>query len=125
MGFSRQDAKTPDHYFTGFPSYWNIVALYVLVADVPRTVNAVVLTILSVMVFVPIRYVYPSRTPTLRALTVTACAIWGVQVALLIWWMPDVPAGAQRVCSNDVYVDHRGLIYLIDRNRGLSILERV
>ena len=41
------------------------------------------------------------------------------------WWMPDVPTGAQRVCSNDVYVDHRGLIYLIDRNRGLSILERV
>ena len=40
------------------------------------------------------------------------------------WWMPDVPPGAQRVCSNDVYVDHRGLIYLIDRNRGLSILER-
>jgi hypothetical protein len=39
--------------------------------------------------------------------------------------MPDVPSGAQRVCSNDVYVDHRGLIYLIDRNRGLSILERV
>jgi hypothetical protein len=40
------------------------------------------------------------------------------------WWLPDVPAGAQRVCSNDVYVDGRGLIYLIDRNRGLSILER-
>ena len=41
------------------------------------------------------------------------------------WRMPDVPAGASRVCSNDVYVDRRGLIYLIDRNRGLSILERV
>lgn len=41
------------------------------------------------------------------------------------WWMPDVPSGAQRVCSNDVYVDGRGLIYLIDRNRGLSILERI
>jgi hypothetical protein len=38
---------------------------------------------------------------------------------------PDVPSGAQRVCSNDVYVDNRGLIYLIDRNRGLSILERL
>ena len=38
--------------------------------------------------------------------------------------MPDVPPGAQRVCSNDVYVDTRGLIYLVDRNRGLSILER-
>jgi hypothetical protein len=40
------------------------------------------------------------------------------------WRMPT-PAGAERVCSNDVFVDHRGLIYLIDRNRGLSILERV
>jgi hypothetical protein len=40
-------------------------------------------------------------------------------------WMPDVPSGAQRVCSNDVFVDARGLIYLIDRNRGLSILERM
>ncbi len=40
------------------------------------------------------------------------------------WWMPDVPSGAQRVCSNDVFVDARGLIYLVDRNRGLSILER-
>ena len=39
--------------------------------------------------------------------------------------MPGVPPGAQRVCGNDVYTDHRGLIYLIDRNRGLSILERV
>ena len=38
---------------------------------------------------------------------------------------PDVPPGAERVSSNDVYVDHRGLIYLIDRNRGLSILERL
>jgi hypothetical protein len=41
------------------------------------------------------------------------------------WWLPDVPVGAQRACSNDVYVDGRGLIYLIDRNRGLSILERM
>jgi hypothetical protein len=38
--------------------------------------------------------------------------------------MPDVPSGAQRVCSNDVFVDARGLIYLVDRNRGMSILER-
>jgi hypothetical protein len=41
------------------------------------------------------------------------------------WWMPDVPSGFSRVCSNDVYEDGKGLIYLIDRNRGLSILERI
>jgi phosphatidylcholine synthase len=91
MGFSRLDAKTADYYFTGFPSYWNIIALYLLVARWSHTINAIVLLALSVLVFVPIRYVYPSRTPTLQRLTVTLCAIWGVQVVLLILWLNAVP----------------------------------
>jgi hypothetical protein len=39
-------------------------------------------------------------------------------------FLPDPPAGHQRVSSNDVFVDDRGLIYVIDRGRGLHILER-
>ena len=31
FGFSRVKAKTADHFFTGFPSYWNIVVLYLFV----------------------------------------------------------------------------------------------
>jgi phosphatidylcholine synthase len=92
LGFTRQDAKTEDHFFTGFPSYWNIVALYVLAADIPRGVTAIVVAVLSVMVLVPIRFVYPSRTETWQALTVTTCALWAAQVLLMIWWMPHVPA---------------------------------
>jgi hypothetical protein len=38
-------------------------------------------------------------------------------------YVPDTKSG-KRVCSNDLYVDKRGLIYLVDRWRGLSILER-
>jgi hypothetical protein len=40
-------------------------------------------------------------------------------------FLPDPPPGEKRVCSNDVFVDDRGLIYLVDRGRGLHILERV
>ncbi len=40
-------------------------------------------------------------------------------------YMPDVPEGAKRVSSNDVFQDERGLIYLLDRVRGLHIIERV
>ena len=40
-------------------------------------------------------------------------------------YMPDIPAGETRVCGNDVFQDARGLVYLIDRVRGLSIVERV
>ncbi len=62
-GFAAADAKTDDHFFTGFPSYWNIAALYLFVADLAPVVNGVVLVVLSALVFVRIRYGYPSRTP--------------------------------------------------------------
>src|SRR5699024_10216730 len=29
--FSRADAKTEDHFFLGFPSYWNVAAFYLVV----------------------------------------------------------------------------------------------
>ena len=40
------------------------------------------------------------------------------------WFQPDPAPGADRVSSNDVTIDERGLIYLIDRVRGLHIVER-
>jgi hypothetical protein len=39
-------------------------------------------------------------------------------------FVPDPAPGADRTCSNDVCFDGRGLLYLIDRHRGLHILER-
>jgi hypothetical protein len=37
---------------------------------------------------------------------------------------PDPAPGQKQLLSNDVCWDDRGLIYLIDRDRGLHILER-
>lgn len=41
---------------------------------------------------------------------------------LVASYLPDVAPGANRVSSNDVTVDDRGLVYLIDRVRGLDII---
>ncbi|HEY5896823.1 MAG TPA: hypothetical protein VIV54_04610 [Burkholderiales bacterium] len=38
-------------------------------------------------------------------------------------YIPEPPAGFPSPQSNDVDVDERGLVYLLDRNRGLDILE--
>ena len=46
-GFVAPDAKTEDHFFTGFPSYWNIVAFYLYVAALPGAVNAAILVLLA------------------------------------------------------------------------------
>ena len=37
--FCRVDAKTADHFFLGFPSYWNVVAFYAIVLDVAELVG--------------------------------------------------------------------------------------
>lgn len=90
FGFNRDDAKTSDHFFTGFPSYWNIVVLYLFVAQLPAMANAMILLVLSALVFAPLKCVYPSRTPILQPLTVALGASWGVLMVLLLWQLPAV-----------------------------------
>jgi phosphatidylcholine synthase len=90
-GFGSLDAKTSDYFFTGFPSYWNIVALYLHAAGTSDTFNGVMLLALVVMVFVRIGYVYPSRTPVLRGVTNVLAVIWGVMMLAVVWLLPSVP----------------------------------
>jgi phosphatidylcholine synthase len=89
-GFNRDDAKTEDHFFTGFPSYWNIVVFYLMLAGLPSLANAVLLLFLAVMVFVPIRYVYPSRTPIWQLPTNALGVAWAVLMLVILWQYPAV-----------------------------------
>jgi len=89
-GFNREDAKTTDHFFTGFPSYWNIVVFYLFVMHASQMLNAVILLVLAVFVFVPIRYLYPSRTPQWRSLTIVLGLVWGVLMLVMLWELPVV-----------------------------------
>ena len=88
FGFVSEDAKTEDHFFTGFPSYWNIVVLYLVVLALPPIFNAVILLSLSALVFVRIGYVYPTRTTTARTLTVVLGLVWSVMMMVLILQLP-------------------------------------
>lgn len=87
-GFCQAEAKTADFFFTGFPSYWNIVVFYLYAAQTSAWLNAGVVCVCAVLVFVPIRYVYPSRTVQFRRLTNGLGVGWGVLLGVLIWQLP-------------------------------------
>lgn len=87
-GFCQAEAKTADFFFTGFPSYWNIVVFYLYAAHTPAWLNAGVVGLCVVLVFVPIRYVYPSRTVPLRRLSNGLGMVWTALVVVLIWQLP-------------------------------------
>ena len=89
-GFNREDAKTSDHFFTGFPSYWNVVVFYLFVMHGSQVFNAMILLVLAALVFVPIRYVYPSRTPQWRLVTVLLGLAWGITLLVMVWQLPVV-----------------------------------
>ncbi len=90
--FCRTDAKTADHFFLGFPSYWNVVAFYVVVLSLSPAATGAILAICSILVFVPIRYIYPSRTKAFRQLNLLFTAIWLAAYAILLVQMPDPSA---------------------------------
>ncbi len=87
--FCRVDAKTSDHFFLGFPSYWNIVAFYVIVLDLGELATGVTIVVFTVLVFVPIRYLYPSRMRSLQGLTLALTALWLVAYGVLVVQLPD------------------------------------
>src|SRR5919202_3832689 len=87
--FCRVDSKTDDHFFLGFPSYFNVVAFYAIVFEPKPPVLAVLLVICSLLVFVPVRYVYPTRTVAFRKLSLTLTALWLVSYAVILLEMPQ------------------------------------
>ncbi len=91
--FCQVDAKTEDHFFRGFPSYWNIVAFYAIVFSLSPVATGTILVVCSLLVFVPIRYVYPSRTVAFRKLTMTLTALWLICYAAILFQMPEPDPG--------------------------------
>jgi phosphatidylcholine synthase len=91
-GFCQVEAKTADHYFLGFPSYWNIVALYVYVLKLPPAAALALLLSLAVLTFVPTRYLYPSRGAGgwNLATNVLGC-LWLVVLVWILWAWAKAP----------------------------------
>jgi phosphatidylcholine synthase len=89
-GFSQTAAKaqSTDFFFTGFPSYWNLVALYLYLWQLPPIVNAAILLTFAVLVFLPLRYIYPSRTVAFAPLTSILGATWALLGIWIVWRLP-------------------------------------
>lgn len=88
-GFCQAEAKTEDFFFTGFPSLWNVVVYYLFVLELSPASSASVLLGLSVLVFVPVRFLYPSRNPFLRGPTIGLGAVWAVVMLVTIFQLPE------------------------------------
>ncbi len=88
-GFCQVEVKTDDGYFLGFPSLWNVVALYLYVLGLPGWLALGIVVALSLLTFVPSRYLYPSSQPgTLNVASTLLGAFWCVLLLVVLWRLP-------------------------------------
>ncbi|MHC5536794.1 CDP-alcohol phosphatidyltransferase family protein [Singulisphaera rosea] len=84
-GFCQVEAKTEDGYFLGFPSLWNVVAFYLYVLHLPEWTSLGVVVTLSLLTFVPSRYLYPSQPGLLNVLSNILGVVWACLLAGILW----------------------------------------
>lgn len=93
--FTQCDAKTDDHFFKGFPSYWNIAVFYLFFWQTSPLWNLLILTGLAISSFIPIKYVYPSRltylthSRFLRLAMISITVIWGLANLAILFLYPE------------------------------------
>lgn len=88
-GFSQEAAKTDDGFFTGFPSYWNLTVFYLYLLGSAPWVSALLLSVLAVLVFVPVKYL-TWRSAVLPRLTFALSMIWFLSLGGLLLFFDNL-----------------------------------
>ena len=82
--YGQSDMKTDDAFFLGFPSYWNIVALYLFWFQPSALIAVLLVVVPGILSFIPTRYLYASKNRVLWKTTWTLGAIWLVLVVYML-----------------------------------------
>ena len=89
FGFSNTKAKTDDHFFQGFPSYWNIVVFYIFLLELPMEFASSILLMFAFVTFLPVKFLYPTRTSFLRPLTLILGSLFTLQLIALMYYFDE------------------------------------
>jgi phosphatidylcholine synthase len=92
--FSQVDAKTDEsheYYFKGFPDFWNVLVVYMLVLELNPVLNFIFFVIFNILIFVPIKYIYPTRTIRLKKLTMGLSVVFGILALAGLILYPNEP----------------------------------
>ena len=82
--FANVGMKSFDYYFVGFPAIWNVVVLYFYLFNTGWLVNGVTVAVLSVLTFIPIKFVHPLRVTHWREITIPMTVLWAAMTLSLV-----------------------------------------
>jgi phosphatidylcholine synthase len=120
--FSQVDAKTDEQsqsfFFKGFPSVWNFLVIYMMLLGLNPWLNFGLLVICNILVFVPVKYIYPSRNTRLRRLTLGLTYLYG---GIGVWGLLQYPSVPQWIVwISLVYVVYYVLLSFFPKIGGIK-----
>lgn len=74
--FSDTRMKTKDKSFSGFPACWNMVVLVLFAVAPSQNIILAVVVLLTVGMFLPLKFVHPTRTMRWREVTLPMSIAW-------------------------------------------------
>lgn len=90
--YGKEDVVSDDFYFLGFTGLWNLVVFFLFfVFQFPSWLNAVIIFILAILQFLPVKFVYPSRQHGLKGLTIMISVILVFSIIAILWVFPYRP----------------------------------
>ncbi len=85
MYFCDTRMKTKDNSFSGFPGCWNMVAVVVFALEPNFWIILVLVTILAIAMFLPLKFVHPVRTERWRMVTLPMALAWTFFAGWAAW----------------------------------------
>ena len=94
--FANMNMKTNDYYFSGFPAVWNIVVLYFYILNTHPIINVIIILLLFIFTFIPIKFVHPLRVKKIRNLTIFCTVLWSATTLKLVTTNHDINLFAEQ-----------------------------
>jgi phosphatidylcholine synthase len=82
--FADRDMKTADNFFRGFPVLWNFAAFYIDLLQPAEWLTAIIVVLLAVLTFAPIKFLHPLRVTRLRGLNIVLLALWAALAVIAV-----------------------------------------
>lgn len=93
--YGKEGMVSRDMYFVGFPVLWNLVAFYLYyVTNLSPIGNFIMVIVFAILHFVPIKYLYPSRTKKFMIMNILNTVLFLVgnfALLVLIEWEYKMP----------------------------------
>ncbi len=82
--FANVNMKSFDYYFVGFPAIWNVVVLYFYLFSTGWLINFITVIGLSILTFIPVKFVHPLRVTHWRNITIAMTVLWATMTLSLV-----------------------------------------